>query len=198
MAIDPAAISANPASTTTWEEFTAPESPAASAKGTVRPSDMPITTSRTSAVDPKCPSTWAGGAGGAGVGRESVGIRAVYLSGQTTTDKRLPASLGMTLPSNGAMARVVRPMHETCGKTHDFGFRSGHGSRSSEPRPGRQWLWSTGWWRRHGPGFWQGKWSSGNGHRCRCRQLHHPHGRGRHLQGSVQPQYAPDEGPAAY
>ena len=80
MAIDPAAISASPASTTTWEEFTTPESPAARAKGTVNPSDIPITTSRTNAVDAKCLSTWAGGAGGAWNGSDSVGITAVYRS----------------------------------------------------------------------------------------------------------------------
>jgi hypothetical protein len=47
MAIDPAAISARPAVITRPLEATAPDSPAASANGTVRPSDMPITMSRT-------------------------------------------------------------------------------------------------------------------------------------------------------
>src|ERR1041385_3570209 len=47
MAIEPAAISARPAVTTMPACATAPESPAASADGTVSPSDMPITTSRT-------------------------------------------------------------------------------------------------------------------------------------------------------
>src|SRR5881398_934758 len=47
MAIEPAAISARPAVTTMPLEATAPLSPAASANGTVRPSDMPMTTSRT-------------------------------------------------------------------------------------------------------------------------------------------------------
>src|ERR1043166_3410857 len=47
MAIEPAAISARPAVTMIDACDTAPESPAASATGTVRPSAMPMTTSRT-------------------------------------------------------------------------------------------------------------------------------------------------------
>lgn len=66
MAMEPAAISASPAVTTTWEDATAPERPAASANGTVRPSDIPITTSRTAAVAVKCCST-CGVAGMAGL-----------------------------------------------------------------------------------------------------------------------------------
>src|SRR5882757_10832235 len=80
MAMDPAAISANPASTITCAELTAPESPAARAKGTVRPSDMPMTMSRTRAVAAKCVSTWSGDVGGAGVGSDSIAIPEVYLS----------------------------------------------------------------------------------------------------------------------
>src|SRR5579863_5796363 len=38
---------------------TAPESPAASANGTVKPSDMPMTTSRTNSLAVKCRSMWA-------------------------------------------------------------------------------------------------------------------------------------------
>src|SRR5271156_6976362 len=57
MAIEPAAISAKPAVTTTCVAIAAPVSPAASANGTVRPSDIPITTSRTAAVAVKCFST---------------------------------------------------------------------------------------------------------------------------------------------
>src|ERR1700733_6082972 len=79
MAIDPAAISARPARTTTWGELTAPDRPAAKAKGTVRPSDIPMTMSRTKAVEAKCVSTWAGEVGGAGVGSESIAIPEVYL-----------------------------------------------------------------------------------------------------------------------
>jgi hypothetical protein len=45
--MDPAAISASPASTTIFEEDTAPDSPAAKAKGTVNPSAIPMTASRT-------------------------------------------------------------------------------------------------------------------------------------------------------
>src|ERR1700760_4408379 len=81
MAMDPAAISASPASTMTWAELTAPERPAAKAKGTVRPSDIPMTMSRTSAVAAKCVSTWSVDVGGAGVGSDSIAIREVYLSG---------------------------------------------------------------------------------------------------------------------
>lgn len=47
MAIAPAAISARPAVRMMPLESTAPESPAASANGTVKPSDMPMTMSRT-------------------------------------------------------------------------------------------------------------------------------------------------------
>ncbi len=54
----PAAISASPAVTMTEVLDTAAESPAASANGTVRPSAMPITTSRTVSVAMKCFSTW--------------------------------------------------------------------------------------------------------------------------------------------
>src|SRR5580765_2089566 len=57
MAIEPAATSANPAVTTMWDEATAPDSPAASANGTVRPSDIPMTTSRTVSPAVKCRST---------------------------------------------------------------------------------------------------------------------------------------------
>lgn len=39
---------------TTCVESTAPESPAASAKGTVKPSDMPMTMSRTRSPEVKC------------------------------------------------------------------------------------------------------------------------------------------------
>src|SRR5579871_6389992 len=56
MAIAPAAISARPAVTTTAVDATASDSPAVSAKGTVRPSDMPITRSRTTSAARKCRS----------------------------------------------------------------------------------------------------------------------------------------------
>src|ERR1700674_5077544 len=54
MAIDPAAISASPPTTINLVSCTAPESPAARAKGTVSPSAMPITTSRTNSPAVKC------------------------------------------------------------------------------------------------------------------------------------------------
>jgi len=47
MAMEPAAISASPAVMTMEVELATPESPAASANGTVNPSDIPITTSLT-------------------------------------------------------------------------------------------------------------------------------------------------------
>ena len=50
MAIEPAAISARPATTTMLVDCTVPDSPAASANGTVRPSDIPMTISRTTSV----------------------------------------------------------------------------------------------------------------------------------------------------
>src|SRR3954452_16790662 len=61
MAIDPAATSARPAVMTIHlllSSITAPDSPAARAKGTVSPSDMPITMSRTASEAVKCFSTW--------------------------------------------------------------------------------------------------------------------------------------------
>src|ERR1700681_1766607 len=57
--MDPAAISARPATMIMCEASTAPVSPAAKAKGTVRPSAMPITMSRTTSDDWKCFSTCA-------------------------------------------------------------------------------------------------------------------------------------------
>src|ERR1700693_2570408 len=62
MAIDPAAISASPAVTTNVEacgfEAMAPEIPAARANGTVSPSDIPMTTSRTDSGAVKWCSVW--------------------------------------------------------------------------------------------------------------------------------------------
>src|ERR1700683_189668 len=62
MAIEPAAISAKPAVTTTRVALAladiAAESPPPSAKGTVKRSAMPITTSRTVSDARKCFSTW--------------------------------------------------------------------------------------------------------------------------------------------
>src|SRR5947199_5011890 len=57
MAIEPAAISARPAVTTIPLDATAPLSPAASANGTVRPSAMPMTMSRTISLEVKWRST---------------------------------------------------------------------------------------------------------------------------------------------
>src|SRR5579884_1412532 len=57
MAMEPAAISARPARTMMCAEETAPERPAARAKGTVRPSERPMTTSRTDSEDSKWDST---------------------------------------------------------------------------------------------------------------------------------------------
>src|SRR3954452_20356939 len=54
MAIDPAAISASPPIVISRVFATAPESPAASANGSVNPSDIPITTSRTKFPEVKC------------------------------------------------------------------------------------------------------------------------------------------------
>src|SRR5262245_52200926 len=60
MAIAPATISARPAVTITPFSATAPESPAANANGTVRPSARPMTTSRTKSVAVKWRSRWDG------------------------------------------------------------------------------------------------------------------------------------------
>src|SRR5665213_4352798 len=57
MAIEPAATSASPATMITVDASTAPLRPAASANGTVRPSAIPMTTSRTTCDDSKCFST---------------------------------------------------------------------------------------------------------------------------------------------
>src|SRR5260221_41735 len=58
MAMAPAAISARPAVTTSLEDVVAPDRPAARANGTVKPSAMPMTTSRTFSPAVKCFSTW--------------------------------------------------------------------------------------------------------------------------------------------
>src|SRR5947207_7244372 len=58
MAMEPAAISARPAVTTIPLDATAPLNPAASANGTVRPSDIPMTTSRTISLAVKWRSVW--------------------------------------------------------------------------------------------------------------------------------------------
>src|SRR5258708_15263788 len=57
MAIERAAISANPAPTMIRVVVSAPDNPAASAKGTVNPSAIPITISRTNSDAVKCFST---------------------------------------------------------------------------------------------------------------------------------------------
>src|SRR5512142_1543601 len=57
MAIDPAAISASPPVMTMAVEWAIPESPAARAKGTVSPSDIPITISLIVSEPVKCFST---------------------------------------------------------------------------------------------------------------------------------------------
>src|SRR5438105_13264023 len=58
MAIEPAAISASPAVTIRLVVLIAPDKPAASAKGTVSPSDIPITMSLTISEPVKCRSMW--------------------------------------------------------------------------------------------------------------------------------------------
>src|SRR5712692_6097244 len=57
MAIEPAAISAKPATTMIRVVVSAPDNPAASANGTVNPSAIPITISRTNSDAVKCFST---------------------------------------------------------------------------------------------------------------------------------------------
>src|SRR5258708_6443618 len=57
MAIEPAAISAKPATTIIRVVVSAPDNPAASANGTVSPSAIPITISRTNSDAVKCFST---------------------------------------------------------------------------------------------------------------------------------------------
>src|SRR5437660_7131066 len=57
MAIEPAAISAKPATTMIRVVVLAPDNPAASANGTVSPSAIPITISRTNSDAVKCFST---------------------------------------------------------------------------------------------------------------------------------------------
>src|SRR5688572_3399608 len=61
MDIAPAAISARPAVTTSSDDCSAPDRPAASANGTVRPSDIPMTRSRTTSDRPKWRSACAVG-----------------------------------------------------------------------------------------------------------------------------------------
>src|SRR5882762_7684517 len=68
--MEPAAISASPPITISRVELTAPERPAASANGTVRPSAIPITTSRTNRPAVKCFST----CGVIGIGVSDLGM----------------------------------------------------------------------------------------------------------------------------
>src|SRR6516164_8933197 len=89
MAMEPAAISARPATTTRRLLSTAPEMPAARAKGTVRPSDMPITTSRTTSPAVKWRSMW--------------GVCGMI----SQFGVRLKISKG--LPSNFALALIAEP-----------------------------------------------------------------------------------------
>ncbi|XP_025801628.1 E3 ubiquitin-protein ligase TRIM33-like [Panicum hallii] len=63
MEMAPAATSASPAVSTSAEDALAPESPAASAKGTVRPSETPMMMSRTTSPAVKCFSEKGGGGG---------------------------------------------------------------------------------------------------------------------------------------
>src|SRR5664279_2225967 len=72
MAMAPADISARPAVTTTRVATAAPVNPAARAKGTVNPSAMPITMSRTVSLAVKWCSRWrVTGMGGPRGGRRS-------------------------------------------------------------------------------------------------------------------------------
>src|SRR5437899_5388821 len=93
MAIEPAAISASPAVTMMPAFCTAPLRPAARAKGTVSPSAIPITTSRTTALAVKWRSIWgvcgmraglyharfSGAHPGCGRARTSVVIRRMFV-----------------------------------------------------------------------------------------------------------------------
>src|SRR5512140_3790365 len=98
MAMAPAATSARPAVTTIALEESAPERPAARAKGTVSPSDIPMTTSRTASVAVKCRSTcgWLCGMGTLPRGRVPL---LVGLGGRARADEVAVA------------VRVVDPRH---------------------------------------------------------------------------------------
>src|SRR3954468_15815414 len=84
MAIEPAAISAIPAITTMEVFEMLPESPAASANGTVSPSAMPMITSRTNNPEVK----WVSTSGGrCGCGCSSFKQEEIYHSGAATQSR---------------------------------------------------------------------------------------------------------------
>ncbi len=78
---------------------TAPVSPAASANGTVRPSDMPITTSRTVSLAVKWCSTWGFGIAAILVDRVSA-ARARARPGAPISARRRAASTAMRATGN--------------------------------------------------------------------------------------------------
>src|SRR5262245_7715091 len=113
MAIAPAAISASPAVTMMAVDSTAPERPAASANGTVRPSAIPMTTSRTVSVAVKWRS-WcgvdgnqgtAGHVAGAGVRRapENLSTLSVF-----AVDGGLPVALAGVSAHQRSPVPIVR------------------------------------------------------------------------------------------
>src|SRR5471032_906159 len=107
MAIEPATISARPATTTSLLVATAvPVSPAASANGTVSPSDIPMTTSRTVSEASKCfsaCSVW---------GDLGINSTSSHACGAAYADPP-PLSLQTGTVRAGFFQQVDYPLHET-------------------------------------------------------------------------------------
>src|SRR5690349_158928 len=95
MAIDPAPISANPAITISCVFATAPESPAASADGTVSPSDILITMSRTKLHEVRWYSAW--------------GVRAIRFLSPLNVISNIHAPAGLHPSRRDKPAGVPRP-----------------------------------------------------------------------------------------
>src|SRR3970040_2153580 len=98
MAIEPAATSATPAVTITAFDTTPPERPAASANGTVSPSDIPMTRSRTVSL----PRKWRSTCGVCGMALLSLTV------GRTARRRELPAREDDGLPPVRAEGREQR------------------------------------------------------------------------------------------
>src|SRR5512135_213802 len=106
MAIDPAAISAKPPTTTMAVECAIPDSPAASAKGTVSPSDIPITISLMVSEPVKCFST--------------CGVCGILLSRFNCATVSQSAVLPMQPPRRHRMVLMVAELSEVANRGDDI------------------------------------------------------------------------------
>ena len=117
--MDPAATSASPAVTTMCVDAIAPDIPAASANGTVRPSAMPMTTSRTVSPPVKCfstccmaqscPDTAVRGKQGWGAMKQKSSMRSIFIGfgvRSVITDSATDLSVRNCRPEEGTRSAV--------------------------------------------------------------------------------------------